>query len=256
MLEQKDVNGDLAVDIDDLEWSYLDGAGDFRGDEVTALRDEADIVITNPPFSLFREFIVWLDQGDKCFAIIGSTSAITYREVFPLIQKNRVWLGKGFPGMAGHFLSPYEDRASAGDRRHGMIRVSGIHWFTNIEHGRRHEPMQLMTESENIRFSKHKQVRGVGYERYVNFDAIDIPYTDAIPSDHEGVMGVPVTFLDKYNPDQFEIVGNSDGYSAAALGVAPLSSEFAGNVGRTKLGLASTKKAVYKRILIRRMDTD
>jgi hypothetical protein len=105
--------------------------------------------------------------------------------------------------------------------------------------------------ADNIKFSRYKEVRGVGYEQYDNFDAIEVPYVEAIPSGYEGAMGVPITFLDKYNPDQFEIVGSSDGYSAAALGVTPLGPEYVGNVGRTKLGIASTKRAVFKRILIR-----
>lgn len=254
VLRPEDISGDGVVNIDDLEWNYLDGDGDFRSDEVTALRDEADIVITNPPFSLFREFVAWLVQGGTKFAIIGNQSAITYREIFPFIQQNQIWLGKGFPGNAGHFGSPYEDTATATDRREGMIRVSGVVWITNIDHGRRHESLQLMSMADNIKFSKHKEVRGIGYEHYVNFDAIEVPYTDAIPSDHDGLMGVPITFLTKHNPDQFEIIGNSDGHSAAALGVTPLGPEYVGNVGRTKLGLASTKRAVFKRILIRHKD--
>ncbi len=133
-----------------------------------------------------------------------------------------------------------------------LINVPAI-WFTNLDHGRRHQVLPLMTMEDNLRFSKHKEIKGrKAYERYENYDAIEVPFTDAIPSDYDGVMGVPITFLDKYNPDQFEIVGGStDGYSAAALGVTPLGPEYVGNVGRTKLGNPSTKRAVYKRILIR-----
>lgn len=133
------------------------------------------------------------------------------------------------------------------------IRVKGVRWFTNLDHGRRHQVLPLMTMEENLRYSKHKEIKGrAAYERYENYDAIEVPFTDAIPSDYAGVMGVPITFLDKYNPDQFEIVGGStDGYLAAAMGVTPLGPEYVGNVGRTKLGIASTKRAVYKRILIR-----
>lgn len=207
ILEPKDINCDGVVNIDDLQWEYLDGDGDFRSDEVTALRNEADIVITNPPFSLFREFVAWLTEGAVKFSIIGHQNAITYADVFPLIQQNRVWLGKGFPGNATHFDSPYEDTAVATDRREGMIRVSGVQWFTNIDHGRRHEPLQLMTTAENIKFSRHKEIRGVGYLAYDNYDAIEVPFSDAIPSDHDGIMGVPITFLNKHDPDQFEILG-------------------------------------------------
>lgn len=207
VLEPKDINGDGVANIDDLQWDYLDGDGDFRSDEVTALRNEADIVITNPPFSLFREFVAWLTEGAVRFSIIGHQNAITYADVFPLIEQNRIWLGKGFPGNVTHFGSPYEDTAVATDRREGMIRVSGVQWFTNIDHGRRHEPLQLMTMAENIKFSKHREIRGAGYPAYDNYDAIEVPFTGAIPSDYDGIMGVPITFLNKHDPDQFEILG-------------------------------------------------
>lgn len=255
VLEPNDIGGDGVVNIDDLRWEYLRGNGDFKGAEVTALRDEADIIITNPPFSLFREFVTWLLESGKRFAVIGHQNAITYTEVFPSIRDNRIWLGKGFPGNATHFGSPYDDTATATDRREGMIRVSGVQWFTNIDHGRRHEPLQLMTMADNFRFNKRliKKLDGEGeYQRYENFDAIDVPYTDAIPSDFAGMMGVPITFLNRHNPDQFEIVGNGEGHLAAALGVAPLGPEFIGSEGRTKLGIARTKQAVFKRIVIRR----
>lgn len=255
VLEPKDVNADGVINIDDLQWEYLEGDGDFRGKEITALRDASDIVITNPPFSLFREFVGWLTSGGVKFSIVGNQNAIAYKEVFHQIKSNEVWLGKGFKGNVGHFASPYDDVATSGNREEGMIRISGVMWFTNIDHGRRHQELQLMTEADNIKFSKHKGIRGVGYETYDNFDAIEVPFTDAIPADYEGLMGVPVTFLDKYNPDQFEIVGTSDGAIAASLGVTPLGPEYVGNVGRTKLGLASTNKAVFKRILIQRKAT-
>lgn len=267
LLENTDVNGDGVVNIDDLRWEYLEGNGDFRSAEVTALRDEADIVITNPPFSLFREFITWLVEGGKTFAIIGSNNATTYKEVFPLIRSNKLWKGATgntsdmvFRVPKGSIVSP-ADRQKAerlgypsNDVEH-FTRLGNSCWFTNIDHGRRHQPLQLMTEADNIKFSRHSTIRGVGYEAYENFDAIEVPFTDAIPSDYDGLMGVPVTFLDKYNPDQFEIIGTSDGAFAAALGVTPLGSQYAGNVGRTKLGLASTQKAVFKRIVIRRRDS-
>ena len=149
-----DTNTNGRIDINDLQWQYLDGDGDFRSAEVTALRDEADIIITNPPFSLFREFLAWIMAGQKQFAIIGNQNAITYKDVFPLIKENKVWLGKGFTGGAGHFISLYEDYATAGDHKEGMIRVSGVVWFTNIEHGRRHQPLKLMTMVDNLKFNK------------------------------------------------------------------------------------------------------
>ena len=202
-----DNNHSGTIDIDDLEWHYLEGNGDFRSDEVKALRDEADIIITNPPFSLFREFLAWIVGANKKFVIIGNQNAITYKEVFPLIMQNKIWLGIGFKGGAGHFINKYyTDYATASDHREGMIRVSGVVWFTNLDHGRRHQPLSLMTMEDNIKFSKHKEIKDIGYKYYDNYDAIDVPYTDAIPSNFDGVMGVPISFLPKYCPEQFEIV--------------------------------------------------
>lgn len=212
----RDMDGDGRINIDDLQWEYLEGDGDFRSREVCALRDEADIIITNPPFSLFREFMAWIMEADKKFIIIGNQNAITYKEVFPLLKNNRIWLGNGFKGGAAHFISNYEDIATAGDHRQGMIRVSGVTWFTNLEHGKRHQPLELMTMEDNIMYSRHKKIRGHGYDNYDNFDAIEVPFSDAIPIDYEGIMGVPITFLDKYCPEQFEILGmceNEDLYS-------------------------------------------
>lgn len=265
VLEPKDLNGDGAVNIDDLRWEYLEGDGDFRSDEVTALRDDADVVITNPPFSLFKEFVPWLVAGGSQFSIIGHQNAITYKEIFPLLQANQAWLGKGFKGNAAHFGSPYEDVAVATDRQEGMIRVSGVIWLTNIEHGQRHEPLQLMTMADNLKFSKNKVVKNIGYPQYVNFEAIDVPAALATPSDYDGIMGVPITFLEKYNPDQFEIVGNSDDMEmTAAIGVRPLGPDFIRayrnrggtghySAGMRMLGLMEPEpRTVYKRILIRR----
>jgi hypothetical protein len=214
ILEEKDVNGDGRVDIEDLQWIYLEGDGDFRSDEVIALRDQSDIVITNPPFSLFRDFVAWLIEGDVKFSVIGSNNAVTYKETFPLIQQNKLWLGPTITSGDREFRVPERYPLNAAGFRVDedgtkYIRVKGVRWFTNIDHGRRHEPLQLMTMEDNIKFSKHKEVRGIEYQRYTNFDAIEVPFTAAIPSDHEGPMGVPITFLDKYNPDQFEIIGSS-----------------------------------------------
>lgn len=205
---ENDTNENGRIDIDDLEWRYLEGDGDFRSEEVKRLRDEADIIVTNPPFSLFREFLAWILEAGKSFVIIGNMNAITYKEVFPLIRDNKIWLGLGFKGGATHFINKYyEDYATATDHKEGMIRVSGVVWFTNLEHGRRHNPLQLMTMEDNIKFSKHKEIKGQSYKHYDNYDAIEVPYTDAIPSDYDGVMGVPISFLDKYCPEQFEIKG-------------------------------------------------
>lgn len=217
----EDINNDGRFNINDLHWSYLEGDGDFRSDEVKALRDEADIIITNPPFSLFREFMMWIMEANKQFVVIGNQNAVSYKELFPLIKDNKIWFGVGFKGGATHFISNYQDVATAGNHIEGMIRVSGVVWYTNIDHGRRHEALPLMTMEDNILYSKHKEIRGKGYIHYENYDAIDVPYTDAIPSDYDGFMGVPRTFLDKYCPDQFEIIGNAEGDSGKELGFRP-----------------------------------
>lgn len=218
----KDQNKSGKIDIEDLQWDYLEGDGDFRSGEVKKLRDESDIIITNPPFSLFREFVNWILEKDKKFIIIGHQNATSYKEIFPLIKDNKIWLGKGFDGGATHFINKYyDDYATAGEHKDGMIRVSGVVWFTNIDHGRRHQPLQLMTMKDNLKFSKHKEILENGYQKYENFDAIDVSFTDAIPSDYKGVMGVPITFLNKYNPDQFVILGFGAGELGVEAGVLP-----------------------------------
>ena len=191
----RDADGSGRIDIDDLEWHYLEGDGDFRSPEVCALRDQADIIITNPPFSLFREFVAWIVSSEKDMLIIGNINAITYREIFSLIRENRIWLG------ATGFMSDMVFGVPKG------TEVDPTCWFTNLDHGRRHQPMQLVSMSDNKRFGKHKDIKEYGYLKYDNYDAIDIGYTDAIPSDYNDAMGVPITFLDKYCPEQFEIVG-------------------------------------------------
>ena len=234
----RDTNGNGRIYFDDLEWSYLEGDGDFRSDEVRRLRDEADVIVTNPPFSLFREFLAWILEarglatknakkhnegenlcglcdlcGQKKFLIIGNMNAITYKEVFPLIKGNRVWLGNGFAHGNAYFRvaegTKTEYAEGVFDSETNLVKFRNVAWFTNLDHGRRHQPLKLMTMADNIKFSKHKEVRGVGYRKYVNYDAIDIPFTDAIPEDYDGVMGVPISFLDKFCPEQFEIVGIS-----------------------------------------------
>jgi len=211
----RDVDGDNRIDVEDLEWSYLQGDGDFRSAEVTKLRDEADFVITNPPFSLFNDFFAWLIEGKKSFSVIGNMNAVTNKVVFPSFAANRVWLGATatmtdlvFRVPEGYEIEP-TDRAKAA--RLGYVgnftRLGNAVWYSSIEHGKRHAPLPLMSKSDNVKFSKHKEIRGVGYKRYDNFDAIEVPFTDAIPNDYDGIMGVPISFLDKYNPDQFELMG-------------------------------------------------
>ena len=212
-----DTNTNGRIDIDDLQWQYLEGDGDFRSAEVTALRDEADIIITNPPFSLFREFLAWIMAGKKQFAIIGNQNAITYKEVFPLIKENKIWIGATGNGSDMVFGVPEGAQIAEGDRakaaRLGYVgnytRLGNSCWFTNIEHGRRHQPLKLMTMADNLKFNK--KLKGqTEYYHYDNYDAIEIPFTELIPNDYEGIMGVPISFIDKYCPEQFEILGATE----------------------------------------------
>lgn len=262
-----DINEDGATDIDDVKLFFeqnshkskaLTQGGDFRSEESIELLKQADIVISNPPFSLFKEYIAQLVEYDKKFLIIGNMQAITYTETFPLIMNNKMWLGQTIRSGDREFRVPDHYPLEASSSRvdeNGIkyIRVKGVRWYTNLDHGRRHQELPLMTMQDNLRFSKHKEIVGKdAYEKYENYDAIEVPFTDAIPSDYEGVMGVPITFLDKYNPEQFEIIANGDDRDEMeALGVPPLGPEYVGNVGRRKVGIPSTKKAAYKRIFIR-----
>ena len=222
----EDINNDGRFNINDLHWSYLEGDGDFRSDEVKALRDEADVIITNPPFSLFREFMAWIMEAGKQFSVIGNKNGISYKEIFPLIKENMIWLGPSITSGDREFMVPkeYVTRSPSlriDEQGNKFIRVPGVHWFTNIDHGLRHEPLPLMTMEDNILYSKHKEIKGKGYTHYENYDAIEVPYSDAIPSDYDGIMGVPLTFLDKYCPEQFEIIGQTQGDSGKELGLKP-----------------------------------
>ena len=215
---EKDSNNSGHIDINDLEWNYLESDGDFRSAEVTRLRDEADIVITNPPFSLFREFIAWLIEGNTQFSIIGNQNAITYKEVFPLIKNNSIWLGCTIHSGDREFRVPESYPLTASGQRidengNKYVRVKGVRWFTNIEHGRRHQPLSLMSIEDNLKYSKHSEIRGKKYYSYDNYDAIEVPYSDAIPDDYTDIMGVPITFMDKFCPEQFEILGLAMGYT-------------------------------------------
>lgn len=215
----RDKSGDGKIDVNDLEWSYLNGDGDFRSDEIKKLRDEADIIITNPPFSLFKEFLAWIIEADKQFVLIGNMNAITYKEVFPLIKNDKMWLGNGFHAGNAFFSTPFAKDYAEGvyNPETGLVKFRNVCWFSNLDHGRRHQPLPLMTMSENLKFSKHKEIKGKkSYEKYTNYDAIEVPFTDSIPSDYDGIMGVPISFLSKYSPEQFQIVGmceNEDLYN-------------------------------------------
>jgi len=221
-----DKTGDGRVDVDDLEWHYLEGDGDFRSKEIKKLRDESDIIITNPPFSLFREFLSWIVEAQKDFLIIGNMNAIKFKNLFPLIQENKVWLGSRFNqrlnGKNMTFLVPDDYNMSgtevelSSDGRK-MISVAGTGWYTNLDHGRRHQPLPLMTMADNLKYSKHKEIKGKqSYDKYDNYGAIEVPFTDAIPSDYDGIMGVPISFLTKHSPEQFEIIWQASGNTRAS----------------------------------------
>ena len=229
----RDTNQNGRIDIDDLEWHYLEGDGDFRSKEVCQLRDEADVIVTNPPFSLFREFLGWIVDAGKQLLVIGNSNAITYKEIFPLVKSNRLWLGVTgfmtdmvFGVPKGTEIDP-KDKAKAAKLGYDgdFTRLGNSCWFTNIDHGRRHAPLQLMTMQDNLRYGKHCELKERGYLHYANYDAIDVPYNDAIPSDYDGTMGVPKTFLDKYCPEQFEIIGCAEGDSGKELGLKPFDRE-------------------------------
>lgn len=219
----RDLNMDGKKDYKDIEWRYLKGDGDFKSKEIKKLRDEADIIVTNPPFSLFREFLAWIVEANKQFLVIGNINAITYKELFPLIQSDKLWLGATNFNKGMYFKVPTDfvyastykfEREQNGEK---VNRVPGVCWFTNIDHGRRHQPLPLMTMADNLKFSKHKEIKGKKeYDKYENYDGIDVPFTDAIPSDYVGVMGVPITFLDKYSPEQFEIIWQASGNTRAS----------------------------------------
>ncbi|RZK23748.1 MAG: DNA methyltransferase, partial [Flavobacterium sp.] len=211
---EQDKSNDGKIDVNDLEWNYLEGDGDFNSTEIELLRNEADIIITNPPFSLFRDFLAWIVPSEKKFLIIGSMNAITYKEVFPLIKNNEMWLGNGFQAGNAYFSTPFAKEYALGvyNPETGLVKFRNICWFTNLDHGRRHQPLPLMSVEDNLKFSKHKEIKGRDtYECYDNYDAIEVPFTDAIPNNYKGVMGVPISFLDKYSPEQFKIVGLTSG---------------------------------------------
>ena len=274
----RDVTGDGKIDINDLQWDWLLGDGDFRSPEVTKIRDQVDFIITNPPFSLFREFMDWIWKGPGLqFLVIGNMNAITYKEIFPKIKDNKMWIGNGF-NMSLVYKTPYTNNSESNKKvvkkkgynpDEGYVIVPAICWFTNIDHGRRHQPLQLMTAEENLRLNKHDAIKNKTFEeaypKYDNYNAINVDFTDAIPKDYDGVMGVPISFLDKYCPDQFEIIGNVDA-NVVPSGWKGMSQQFVdlyyaqGNKGQITKGnrlahyISSTGNAVvpYKRILIRK----
>lgn len=267
----RDKNNSGIIDYDDLEWSYLEENGDFQSDEVKKLRDEADIIITNPPFSLFRDFVAWILEKNKQFLIIGQIGMATYKEIFPVIKNNHMWIGVTCNNEDMVFEVPASADVNPKDRekaaRMGYVgnytRQGNACWFTNIDHGRRHEPLRLMTMAENLRYSKHKDLKENGYLSYYNYDGIDVPYVDAIPDDFSGIMGVPTSFLDKYNPNQFEIIGIGSGYLGQSIGVRGILKEHKKMMkGHSAAGdlyflqKNGTPKVPYSRVLIRKKVPD
>lgn len=265
----RDADGSGSIDIDDIEFNgYLEGDGDFRSEEVCRLRDEVDIIITNPPFSLFREFIKWIMDAGKDFIIIGNKNAITYKEVFPLLKDNKIWIG--YTPMSKDLLFNVPDAVqkemlvtkkvgSAFRIVSGKVmgRSQSI-WFTNIDHGKRHEVLRLDTMVHNLKFNKklrkkfETEYEKLEYPHYDNYDAIEVPFTECIPSDYDGVMGVPITFMDKYNPEQFKILGFwNNGASGELIGARKIEIM----TGGKKIlwnGPTILKKATYFRILLRK----
>ena len=240
--------GGRVPDVGDIGVHEFREDGDFRSAESIELLEQADIVVTNPPFSLFREYTAQLMEHGKKFLIIGHQNAITYKEVFPLIKTNRLWLGYGFRGGAGHFIAPhYEDYAVSSDHREGMVRVSGVVWFTNLDHQKRHEELIL-----------YKRYSPEEYPTYDNYDAINVDKTAEIPMDWDGMMGAPVSFLNKHNPEQFEILGMTDRENRYGLRTktytladAPNYNDLNATVGVIKVG--SEYKLTYRRLLVRRI---
>lgn len=224
-----DTNKSGRVDTDDIQFKgYLKGDGDFRSEEVTKLRDEADIIITNPPFSIFIDFLTWITEANKKFVILGNQNAIAVKQAFPLIKEKKMWLGYKSLNRDMYFnvtkdyqkwLVENKKEGSAYKVINGEVmgRLASVTWFTNLDHGKRHELLQLDTMNHNLKFNNrlNKKLKNKyntdTYPKYDNYDAIECPFVDSIPSDYEGVMGVPITFLDKLNPDQFSIEGLAAG---------------------------------------------
>jgi hypothetical protein len=267
----KDENGDGAAGISDVEIflrrnkaarialqadSFYPG-GDFRSADCIEFLKTADIIVTNPPFSLFRDYVAQLVEYDKTFLIIGNVQAITYKEIFPLIKNDELWMGATIHSGDREFRVPDHYPLSAAGWRideHGTkyIRVKGVRWWTNLDHGRRHERVPLMSMADNLKFSKHKELKGkTAYAQYANYDAIEVPYSDAIPSDYDGAMGVPITFLDKYNPSQFEILGSSMTLGIPISKVAPKGSYSPGGPRFYVKNDDGSYTRMYDRVVIR-----
>ena len=219
------------------KWQYLKGDGDFRSSEIKALRDGSDFIITNPPFSLFREFVSWIFESDKKFLIVGSMNAVVCKKIFSLIKENKMWLGNGFSNGNAYFATPENNKKT------NLVKFGNCWWYTNIAHGKRYKPLSLLTKADNLRFNKKLQKYQYAYKKYDNYDAIEIPLTEAIPSDYEGIMGVPISFLDKYCPEQFEIIDISSNLARPIII----------NGNRIPEIFYVNGKSLYKRIAIRKI---
>jgi hypothetical protein len=253
--EVGDIDGDGEFNLMDVakqlktnkhnEWQPLKGDGDFRSNECIDLLKKSDIIVTNPPFSLFTEYVKQLFDFNKKLLIIGNINCITYKEVFLKIKNNEIWLGNGMGRWISGFIVPksydlFGTEARIDENGNRVVSTNNCLWITNLDHGRRHQPLSLMTMADNKRFNNKISKSEYCYKKYDNYDAIEVPYTDSIPSDYDGVMGVPITFLDKYNPDQFEIVGCSYDYGRPDNWNKNI------NMSGTINGVA-----IYKRILIK-----
>ena len=249
-----DTDGSGNIDSDDIEFTcYLEGDGDFRSDELRQLRDEADIIITNPPFSLFHEFLAWIMDRKKQFIIMGNKNAITYKDFFPLLKDNEIWVGYTSLNGGRWMILPKDieiqsNNAKPDGNGNMLLNVPGVCWFTNMEHGKRHETLLLDTMEHNLKFNKklkkkfEEEYEATEYPHYDNYNAIEVPFTECIPSDYDGVMGVPITFMDKYNPEQFEIIGLIAGNIRGLAGIP---------TNTKKDGPYINGKLKYGRILIR-----
>ena len=213
--------GEQVPNVEDIGIHHLEGDGDFRSAECIELLKQADIVVTNPPFSLFREYVAQLAEYNKKFLIIGPLNAIKYKEIFPLLKENKIWLGYGFRGV-GIFNSPYQDA----DQKQKMVKMGNVHWFTNLDIKKRNEKLIL-----------YKEYNPEEYPRYDNYDAVEVSEVKDIPKDYKGAMGVPISFLDKFNPNQFEIIDLD----------RPLMKELTGKVSCFWLG----GREKYSRIVIK-----
>jgi len=252
--EVSDEDSDGAINLADVEYllrnrsntlSLLEGDGDFRSQECIDLLKDADIVVTNPPFSLFREYVAQLVEYDKKFIIIGSKNAITYKDIFRLIKENKLWLGNGFPNGNAFFMIPsqYAREWADGvyDPKTGLVKFRNVGWYTNLDFSKRHENLTL-----------YRQYDPKAYPHYDNYDAINVDKVAEIPYDYEGPMGVPITFLDKYNPDQFEIIGLANDKRDKDPIFIKGKPTYLDEQHKSFVGMVLNGKAPYARIIIKR----